>query len=244
MAVAALALGMGATPLCAIILVYTNAADFTAALGGSLTRTNQFETLHEGDLVHPVNWVQDGLACSLVSDPLLRLSGLPGALSVSRPAVKIVVRFTSGNVRAAGGPAYLRDADGQVIGGDIEVRVPGGPTFAIPTDGSAPAFFGLVSRGPVLTNFTVTGLATNSFITLDHLVLSEGQPRLEVTWAGGGSLTLRWPAPATGYVLETLALAGGATWLPVSEAPMREGDCWRLTLPASGSGSFFRLRRL
>jgi hypothetical protein len=234
---------LAASSLSVIAGVYTNEATFTVALHGALTRTNDFDLLHEGSLVHPVAWTNEGLACSIVSEPLLRLYGLPGALSTDAPGVKIVVRFTSGNVRAAGGLVYLTDQDGQPMAGELEVRVPGGPAIALASGGAPLAFTGVTSGGPLLTNLTLVSLTTNAYVTLDHLVVSEGQPWLELALAGNGQITVAWPAPATGYTLERKAAAEGSQWTPVPGTPVQAGDYWRLTLPAPGDGGWFRLRQ-
>jgi len=223
--------------------LFDNEVTFTAALGGSLTRTNELNALEPGNVLHPVIWTHSGLACSIVSEPLLSLYALTNALSTETPSVRIVVRFTSNNVRAAGGLVYLTDVEGRPVAGALEVRVPGGPTIPVISSGGPVPFTGVISRGPLLTNLTLVSLVTNAYVTLDHLVVAEGQPALHLTDRGEGSLMVSWPAPATGYVLDRRALPTGSPWTAVSGLAVRTNDCWQLSVPAPGEGALFRLRK-
>jgi hypothetical protein len=223
--------------------IFANEADFSAAVGGSLTQTNEFTVLETGNIMHPVAWTNGGLACLIVSDPPLSLYGLPGALSTASQTTKLVVNFTSGNVRAVGGLIYLTDADGGAVAGPVEVRVADGPTLILTNAVSPLPFTGVVSSGPLLTNLTLTSLDTNAFVTLDHWIVSEGQPWLTASRAADGGIRLTWPAPSTGYVLQSRGLSSGAAWQPVGGPAVRTNDFWRLSVPAPGEGALFRLRR-
>ena len=57
-------------------------------------------------------------------------------------------------------------------------------------------------------------------------------------------LTLSWPSYAIGFGLESSPVLGGsAAWTRVAQTPALLNDCWQLTLPATNSTLFFRLRR-
>ena len=56
------------------------------------------------------------------------------------------------------------------------------------------------------------------------------------------ALTFAWPSWAAGFTLET-APALGAAWTPVAQSPMLVNDRWWLTLSATNSQAFYRLRR-
>lgn len=59
-----------------------------------------------------------------------------------------------------------------------------------------------------------------------------------------GNLELRWPAAATGFVLESSpALGTGANWQAVSQSPQTEGSNLKVVLPTTGTASYYRLRK-
>lgn len=223
--------------------VFTNEAAFTSALAGSLTRTNELNDLEPGNFLHPFNWSDSGLSCSIVSDPLLLLYALTNALSTDTPTAGMVLRFPGTSVRAAGAQMFLTDLAGTPVAGMAELCVAGGPTIPLVTTAGARPFVGLISSGPLLTNLTLVSLVTNAYPTLDHLVLAEGQPALQITRPGTDSLTLQWPAPSTGYVLEQRAPLTGSPWLAVTGTPVRTNNNWQLSLPTPGAGALLRLRR-
>jgi hypothetical protein len=66
-------------------------------------------------------------------------------------------------------------------------------------------------------------------------------PRLSASLVGG-QLQLTWPASTTNYVLESAANLPAAQWLPVSGTPQIQGSSYILTVPATASAAFFRLR--
>jgi hypothetical protein len=66
-------------------------------------------------------------------------------------------------------------------------------------------------------------------------------PRLSATLLGG-QLQVTWPTATTNFVLESAANLPAAQWLPVSGAPQIQGTSYILTVPATGSAAFFRLR--
>ena len=57
-------------------------------------------------------------------------------------------------------------------------------------------------------------------------------------------LNVSWPSYALGFVAESSpALGSAAAWTLLSQTPVLNNDRWQLTLPASNSAQFFRLRR-
>lgn len=67
-------------------------------------------------------------------------------------------------------------------------------------------------------------------------------PTLQVTWAGGTSLRLAWPASATGYVLKSNTVLNGI-WNPVNATAVPDGDNLTVTVPISGSSAFYILQK-
>jgi hypothetical protein len=57
-------------------------------------------------------------------------------------------------------------------------------------------------------------------------------------------LNLSWPSYAIGFVPESSpALGNAAVWTPWPQTPVLNNDRWQLTLSATNSAQFFRLRR-
>jgi hypothetical protein len=60
----------------------------------------------------------------------------------------------------------------------------------------------------------------------------------------GSALILSWPAYGVGFVPETSPSVGAdAVWSPLPQIPVLNNDEWVVTLPATGSAAFYRLRR-
>src|SRR4051812_41024436 len=69
-------------------------------------------------------------------------------------------------------------------------------------------------------------------------------PRLGITLAPNGQVTIRWRDDGLGSVLEQADLLGDTTlWHPVNTTPAIEGGELVLTLEASSQERFFRLLR-
>lgn len=66
--------------------------------------------------------------------------------------------------------------------------------------------------------------------------------RLAATHTATGELRLAWPAAASGYNLESASSLSGQ-WAPVSGTPQISGDQLTLTVPATGTASFYRLKK-
>jgi hypothetical protein len=67
--------------------------------------------------------------------------------------------------------------------------------------------------------------------------------RLTITRNGSQNI-IRWPAAATGYILEVnSALAGPGPWAQAPGTPALVGDFWQLSDSAAGGRRFYRLRK-
>jgi hypothetical protein len=88
---------------------------------------------------------------------------------------------------------------------------------------------------PVKNTFFVEGLPASSGAATG--------PRL--SWLGvGKTLTLSWPASATGYLLQSTSnLAGAAAWNPVTNSVTVVGDQNTVTVDITSQGRFFRLKK-
>jgi hypothetical protein len=68
--------------------------------------------------------------------------------------------------------------------------------------------------------------------------------RLTITQDAAGMVTLRWPASASDYFLESSAAVGsGASWDLVFDVPTLEGDSFVLRVNSDQAAQFYRLSR-
>ena len=58
-----------------------------------------------------------------------------------------------------------------------------------------------------------------------------------------GQITISWPAPATGYALESQTDFASGGWVSVGNVPTTNGSTLSVVLPASGTQQFFRLKK-
>jgi len=153
----------------------------------------------------------------------------------------MVVSFTTANVRAVGGWFYVCDTNAAPANGVAAVRLSDGTTNAIPSSTSGPLFYGVISAGPLLTNLTLQSATPGAFPALDHFYVAEGQPILTAQLPGTNTILLSWPAPATGYALQTATNLSGSDWTPVSTTPENVNGQEQVTLKITGTSAFFRL---
>jgi hypothetical protein len=73
-------------------------------------------------------------------------------------------------------------------------------------------------------------------------LLSTTSPTLHVSNAGGGSVLLTWPLASAGFTLQSRSSLTSGSWAPVPLGPQIVGGNWQVTVPASGSGQFYRLQ--
>jgi hypothetical protein len=57
------------------------------------------------------------------------------------------------------------------------------------------------------------------------------------------SVTVSWPFPSTGFVLESTTNLSPANWQPVAEAPMVNNGRWEVTLPVDQQQRYLRLHK-
>jgi hypothetical protein len=87
----------------------------------------------------------------------------------------------------------------------------------------------------------LAGNAMNS-VTLTFTAGGDA-PSLAISLSGG-DVTISWPAPSTGFVLEeNNDLTGAAAWTPVSGTPTVVAGRNTLTVTRAGTMKFFRLRQ-
>lgn len=221
--------------------VYTNETDFVNALGASDSFLNDFNDLtHLEQFVHPLQYSSNGLAYRITSNPPLQILSHVGSVSATGTNVVIVTDLTSENVRAVGGWFFLTDTNGAAADGSVSVTINGGAATGITSSTNGPAFFGYVSGGELLTNLTIQSDTTGGYPALDHFYVAEGEAVLASPAVTANALVLSWPAPATGYVLQTSTnLSSG--WTPVGLSPQTTNQQKQVTVPLSGGSVFYRL---
>jgi hypothetical protein len=67
-------------------------------------------------------------------------------------------------------------------------------------------------------------------------------PPLRIARSTNATVVVAWPATVTGFVLEKNPTLGTTTWATVTNLPVTVGTEKQVSLPASGSGTFYRLR--
>lgn len=130
-----------------------------------------------------------------------------------------------------GAPYYLADSYGQIETGPNDHNV-----VYDPHSGSFVAVF---TANPPASGNRVTYLASVT-VTSSHLA---AQPTLTIA-RSGNDLVIRWPASATGYVLESSPSLTSPVWTgPAGGTPLPDGDFLRVTITAPTGTSFYRLER-
>jgi hypothetical protein len=81
-----------------------------------------------------------------------------------------------------------------------------------------------------------TVISANAFTIIPLTALS-------VTRSSDHTITLSWPVASSGFVLESTVLPSGENWIRRNETSLQNNENWTLTLPASDSQRFFRLRK-
>lgn len=237
------AIPAGPAPAAAASL-YTTEPSFVAAIGASQSYLNDLNDLTVQErFAHPLGYSANGFAYSIITNPQFHLVSLIGALTTADTNAEIDVSFTSGNVRAVGGWFYLTDSNGAPVSGSVTITLSDGTTAGVGVSSNAPPFTGFVSSGPLITLLAVRSEAAGGYPTLDHFYVAEGIPALSVAPAETNRLVLSWPAPATGYVLESSPRLPAVAWTNVAPAPEQLGDRMRVVVPAPDAAGFYRLHK-
>ena len=100
---------------------------------------------------------------------------------------------------------------------------------------------GQPDAGPTMSggNYSVDG----GFWGVMAVVQTPGAPLLTITKSGANAV-ISWPAPATGFVLQTNANVGNlGGWGDFSGSVSDNGTTKSVTLPAQPGNSYFRLKQ-
>lgn len=137
----------------------------------------------------------------------------------------------------ARGVALDTAGNAYIVGGTTSVDFPTTNSIQSRPGGkqkSNDVFVAAISLGPVMLPTALSKKAG----------LLEGEnsaPTLYISQAPGG-VTLTWPVTALDFVVETTPELVPPDWRQVDVDPSAAGGWWSLTLPASGSSGYFRLR--
>jgi len=74
------------------------------------------------------------------------------------------------------------------------------------------------------------------------VVQTPGAPLLMISPAGNNTVTLSWPSPSTGFVLQQSATLNSSSWTNVLASPADDGVNKRVTILGGGGQMFFRLK--
>jgi hypothetical protein len=59
----------------------------------------------------------------------------------------------------------------------------------------------------------------------------------------GPALTVSWPFPSAGYILESSTGLNATSWRPTDTVPVNKNGQWEVTMPTTQSQGYFRLRK-
>jgi len=90
-----------------------------------------------------------------------------------------------------------------------------------------------------LEGILVNGSAAGQIVA--YATLPEPPP-LRIARSANATVVVAWPATANGFVLEENSSLSTTAWQVVTKTPVTVGSEKQVTLPASGSGTFYRLR--
>jgi|PlaIllAssembly_1097288.scaffolds.fasta_scaffold49466_1 hypothetical protein len=205
---------------------------------------NEFgDLVEESPYAHPMKYSANGFAYDITSEPILEIYSRTGFVSTATNSAEIIVSFTRTNVHAAGGLVFLTDAFGAPANGDVRVVMDESNTNTLPVSGGQPAFAGFFTGGYPFAKFRVSSQTPGAYPALDHFWVAEGVPVLAIALSGADAVSIRWPAPATGYVLQSSLSLSNPSWNDVQASPQPIGFFWEVIIPAPESTSFFRLVR-
>jgi hypothetical protein len=221
-------------------------AEFLTYVGASQNFLNEFNDLvDESPYAHALKYSSNGLSYEITSTPIFEIYSRPGFVSTSpfSTDAEIVVSFTTTNVHAAGSLVFLTDGAGAPTNGILRVVVDAVGTNTLPVAIGQPAFAGYFTGGSPFTGFRVRSQTPGAYPALDHFRVAEGLPLLTIAPSGPGAVTIRWPAPATGYVLQFSLSLANPSWTKVQTTPQPSGYFSEVTVLAQDAASFFRLFR-
>lgn len=219
-------------------------SDFLNNVGASQSFLNEFSDLvEENPYAHPMRYAFNGLAYEITSTPVFLIYSRTGFVSTASSGAEIVVNFTGTNIHAAGGLVFLTDAFGAPTNGDVRVVLDTANTNTVPTTIGQPAFAGFFTSGIPFTRFEISSQTPGAYPALDRFWVAEGVPVLTIAPSGPNAVTIRWPAPAAGYVLQFSVSLSNPTWSDVLAAKLPDGYFWQVTVPTQDSATSYRLVR-
>lgn len=83
---------------------------------------------------------------------------------------------------------------------------------------------------------------TGGFLSFVSVRQTPGAPALTVTHEGN-SVTITWPSPSTGFVLEQNSALGAADWMASGFTVSDDGTTRNITIPIPSGSLFFRLKQ-
>jgi hypothetical protein len=85
--------------------------------------------------------------------------------------------------------------------------------------------------------------AIDSYLTSKYGILAGVAPRIVMTAGNAGSVILSWPTPSLNFVLESAADLNGSAWTTVPNTITSSNGTSSVTIAASGTQKFYRLRK-
>jgi hypothetical protein len=135
-----------------------------------------------------------------------------------------------------------------------DVAVSGSNAFLV---GSSPRFQAFDVSNPAnlikVAGYDTPGQAISVAALGNYALVADGSQGLQILWVGppqpvrltaqrsGGQVRLSWPVSADGFLLQSAASLMAPQWQVMPVTPQVQGESYTLTVPASGTSSFFRL---
>jgi hypothetical protein len=236
----------GATTASAATVIYTNEADFVAAVGLQPIILNEFTNSDDlGWLAHPIQANSNGISYYITSQPnLLQLVGFDGALSTTDTNYGIAVTFTSGNVTGVGGHFFAADSNGAPLSGVVTVSLSDGTVTNLvsPSGGPVP-FVGFLTDGLPFSSLNISYVSGGGTPALAHFYVADGVPALSIALAARTNVLVSWYAAPTGFVLQAASRLQTTNWTTFSAKPQLVQTQFQMLVPISGPTEFFRLKK-
>jgi hypothetical protein len=98
-----------------------------------------------------------------------------------------------------------------------------------------------VQAGPDLRQVALEAGSGTKFFRLAQI---SPAPSLGIALVEPDAVSISWPAPAVGWLLEESSSPTSGNWTMVSKSPVRVGDDFQVTISALAGNRFYRLKRV
>ena len=214
------------------------------ASAASQSFLNEFSDLvEENHYAHPMRYSSNGLAYEITSTPVFEIYSRTGFVSTASSRRRNRGELHPRERARCRGAGFSDRQIGAPTNGEVRVVLDNANTNTLPTSIGQPAFAGFFTGG-ALSPVRISSQTPGAYPALDQFRVAEGVPGADDCAVGTNAIRyIRWPAPATGYVLQFSLSLSNPSWTDVQATPQPDGYFWEVTVPVQDSPSFFRLVR-